>query len=181
MTLLHICCAPCALMCIESLRGEGIEPFGFWYNHNIHPFTEYKARYETLAGYAEKIGMELISEGRYDVGRFTAAVSAGIPARCGFCYSVRLDEAARRAKEGGFSSFTTTLLISPYQKHDMIRLEAEKAAEKYGAQFLYRDFRPLFREGQRRAREEGFYMQKYCGCIYSEQERYQKQIDKLGD
>jgi predicted adenine nucleotide alpha hydrolase (AANH) superfamily ATPase len=75
----------------------------------------------------------------------------------------------------GFESFSTTLLISPYQNHDLLRKAGEEAAKRYGVAFLYRDFRPLFREGQRQAREMGLYMQKYCGCIFSEEERYQKQ------
>ena len=57
--LLHICCAPCSVACIEQLRGEGIEPVGFWYNPNIHPYTEYQARKHTLVDYAMSIGMKL--------------------------------------------------------------------------------------------------------------------------
>ena len=78
------------------------------------------------------------------------------------------------AKEGGFDAFTSSLFISPYQKHELMRDVGYRAAEEYGVQFYYQDFRPMFRDGQQRARELGFYMQKYCGCIFSEQERYQK-------
>ena len=87
---------------------------------------------------------------------------------------MRFLEAARQAKEGGFDSFTSSLFISPYQKHELMIAVAEAAAKEYGVEFLYRDFRPLFRAGQERAKELGFYMQKYCGCIFSEQERYLK-------
>lgn len=72
----------------------------------------------------------------------------------------------------GYDSFTTTLLVSPYQKHELIRQIGERLAEQYGIQFLYRDFRVGFREGQEKAREAGLYMQKYCGCIFSEEDRY---------
>ena len=85
-----------------------------------------------------------------------------------------LAEAARAAKEGGFDAFTSSLFISPYQKHELMRDVAYLAAEENGVTFYYQDFRPMFRDGQARARELGFYMQKYCGCIFSEQERYQK-------
>ena len=79
-----------------------------------------------------------------------------------------------RAKEGGFDSFTSSLFISPYQNHELLREVAERAAAEYGVTFLYRDFRPLFRAGQERARELGMYIQKYCGCVFSEEERYLK-------
>ena len=94
--------------------------------------------------------------------------------RCVKCYEFRLYEAARQAKEGGFDSFTSSLFISPYQKHELMREVAERAASEYGVEFLYRDFRPYFRAGQERARELGFYIQKYCGCVFSEEERYLK-------
>jgi predicted adenine nucleotide alpha hydrolase (AANH) superfamily ATPase len=93
-------------------------------------------------------------------------------ARCAACYKMRLEKTASRAAEWGYGSFSTTLLISPYQNHDLIRTIAEEYAKKYSVDFLYRDFRPHFREGQAGARNLGLYMQKYCGCIYSEEERY---------
>lgn len=83
-----------------------------------------------------------------------------------------LKEAARAAKEGDFPAFSTTLLVSPWQKHELIAEIGREMAEKYGVQFLYRDFRPGFRVGRARAREMGLYSQKYCGCIFSEKERY---------
>ena len=87
---------------------------------------------------------------------------------------MRFGEAARQAQEGGFDSFTSSLFISPYQNHELMREVAEMAAKEYGVEFLYRDFRPYFRAGQDKARELGMYMQKYCGCVFSEQERYLK-------
>jgi predicted adenine nucleotide alpha hydrolase (AANH) superfamily ATPase len=80
---------------------------------------------------------------------------------------MRLERTAARAAEGGFDGFSTSLLISPYQRHDAIRRLGEEAAAKFGVNFLYRDFRPLFRKGQAQARDLGLYMQKYCGCTFS--------------
>jgi predicted adenine nucleotide alpha hydrolase (AANH) superfamily ATPase len=74
----------------------------------------------------------------------------------------------------GYDGISSSLLISPYQSHDLIRRIGENAAIQYGVRFYYRDFRPCFRKGQNQAREMGFYMQKYCGCIFSEEERYRK-------
>lgn len=172
--LMHICCAPCANRPIDALRAEGIEPVGFWYNPNIHPYTEYQARKHTLEEYSREIGMKLIIGGTYDLRGFITAVAGDIDARCAHCYRSRMERTAQYAAENGFAAFTTSLLVSPYQKHDAIRAAAQDAARQYGVQFLYRDFRPLFRAGQEFAREHGMYMQKYCGCIFSEEERYKK-------
>ena len=173
-TLLHICCAPCANQCIEVLRTDKIEVAGFWFNPNIHPFTEYKARRNCLREYAQTIDLPLIEKNDYALRPFIRAVAEDIEHRCGKCYEIRLFEAAKQAKEGGFDSFTSSLFISPYQNHDLMREVAERAAHEYGVEFLYRDFRPYFRPGQERARELEMYIQKYCGCVFSEQERYLK-------
>lgn len=175
-TLLHCCCAPCSVRCIEDLRAEGIEPTAYWYNPTIHPYQEYKARRDTLIGYAPTIDMVLVVDEDYGLRPFVQAVAADIEHRCRYCYACRLDRTARYAAENGFSSFSTTLLISPYQNHELIRELGAVAARKYGVDFLYRDFRPGFRDGHEKAKALGFYMQKYCGCIFSEEERYSKAI-----
>ncbi len=177
-TLLHCCCAPCSVSCIQTLRAEGIEPVGYWYNPNIHPYQEYKARRDTLMAYAPTIGMELIVEEDYGLRDFVRAVAEDIDGRCAHCYALRLDHAAQYAAQHGFSSFTSTLFVSPYQDHELMRAVAESAAARHGVTFLYRDFRPGFRDGQQQARDNGFYMQKYCGCVFSEEDRYQKQIQR---
>ena len=173
-TLLHICCAPCANQPIEVLKTDGLEVTGFWFNPNIHPFTEYRARRNTVRDYLQAIELPLIEQNDYALRPFVRAVAEDIENRCIKCYEMRLFETARVAKEGGFDSFTSSLFISPYQNHDLMRETAERAASEYGVQFLYRDFRPLFRDGQNKAKELGFYMQKYCGCVFSEEERYLK-------
>ena len=173
-TLLHICCAPCANQPIEVLKTDGFEVTGFWYNPNIHPFTEYRARRNTVRDYLQTIELPLIEQNDYALRPFVRTVAEDIENRCGKCYEMRLFEAARVAKEGGFDSFTSSLFISPYQNHDLMRETAERAASEYGVEFLYRDFRPYFRDGQNKAKELGFYMQKYCGCVFSEEERYLK-------
>ena len=105
---------------------------------------------------------------------FLTAIYPDFDDRCAYCYESRLFAAAKYAAEHGISSFSTTLLISPYQNHELLRQTGERAAQEYGVSFLYRDFRPYFKEGQQRARELELYMQKYCGCIFSEEERYTK-------
>lgn len=172
--LLHICCAPCAIMCIETLRNEGVEPVGFWDNPNIHPYTEYRSRKNALEEYAASIGLKLVVGGRYGLRAFIGETAADIDNRCVKCYRLRMRAAAKHAAENGFTHFTSTLFVSPYQNHELMKQVAREAAQEFGVAFLYRDFRPCFRQGQDKARELGLYMQKYCGCIFSEEERYQK-------
>ena len=173
-TLMHICCAPCANMPIEVLRADGIELAGYWFNPNIHPFTEYRARRNCLQDYAKAVELPLIVRDEYGLRPFVRAVAEDIEGRCVKCYEMRLFDTARQAAEGGFDSFTSSLFISPYQNHELMREVAERAAHEYGVEFLYRDFRPYFKEGQERARALEMYIQKFCGCVFSEQERYLK-------
>ena len=172
--LFHSCCAPCTAASVESLCKEGITPTLFWFNPNIHPTTEYQSRRDALLSFAglKNLPVEIIDE--YGLYSFMREIGSEIEfgKRCGICYRMRLERAASRAAELGFDAFSTSLLISPYQNHDLIRKTGEEAAKRYGIEFLYRDFRPLFRESQAQVRALGIYMQKYCGCIFSEADRY---------
>jgi predicted adenine nucleotide alpha hydrolase (AANH) superfamily ATPase len=180
--LLHTCCGPCSAGSLKALDGEGIRPVLFWYNPNIHPWTEYRSRRDCLEGLAQERGLELIKADEYGLRPFVRAAAAledgacgavdARAGRCSYCYRIRLEKTAEKAQQRACDGFSSTLLISPYQKHEAVREAGEKAAAQYGVQFFYRDFRPFFREGQKYAREKGFYMQKYCGCIFSEEERY---------
>jgi predicted adenine nucleotide alpha hydrolase (AANH) superfamily ATPase len=160
------------------LDEEGIRPVLFWYNPNIHPWTEYRSRRDCLKAFAEDRGLELIMIDEYGLRPFLrgmSGISGGFEdrqGRCSCCYRLRLEKTAEKAGETGCDFFSSTLLISPYQNHEALRKTGEEAAAEYGARFFYRDFRPFFREGQKYAREKGFYMQKYCGCVFSEEERY---------
>lgn len=112
---------------------------------------------------------------------FVRRVVDDINGRCVECYRMRMDATAQYAAENGYTHFASTLFVSPYQNHELLRQCAEEAAEKYGVEFLYRDFRPRFREGQERARELGLYMQKYCGCVFSEEDRYRNRKKKKSE
>lgn len=172
--LLHTCCAPCSVACVKSLRAEGIEPVGFWYNPNIHPVKEYRLRKQTLIEYAASIHEKLIIEDEYGLRKFIDTVYPDYRNRCEKCYAMRLFETAKVAKERGFDSFSTTLLVSPYQNHQAIIDQAHLASEAFEIPFVYRDFRPMYEAGHQEAYELGLYLQKYCGCIFSEEDRYQK-------
>jgi len=150
----------------------------FWFNPNIHPYTEYKSRLDALIFYASACKdtarrvPALIVKDYYGLVEFTKNVIDNLKERCGYCYDVRIKETAKYAKENGFDIFSTTLFVSPYQNHEKIKEICEKYAGEFGIEFYYGDFRVNFREGQKSARENNIYMQKYCGCIFSEQERF---------
>lgn len=177
--LMHTCCAPCSVYCIDALRDESIEPTIFWYNPNIHPYMEYKARRDCLRDYAAMVGAELVMKEEYGLDEFCKNVVDKLERRCvEYCYPKRIAETVRYAVENGYDAFTTTLLVSPYQKHDELRKVCEKLAAQAGIEFIYRDFRVGYREGQEKARELGLYRQKYCGCVFSEEDRYRDKIEK---
>lgn len=176
--LLHICCAPCSAACIEVLRKENIDIKGYWYNPNIHPYKEYESRLNALKEYSKMINLDVVYYDYYGLREFTENVAENLNNRCEYCYYSRMENVAKYAKENGYDTFSTTLLISPYQNHELLKQMGEEIASKYGIQFLYRDFRIGFREGQAEAKQLGLYMQKFCGCIFSEEDRYSKQIEK---
>lgn len=168
--LLHTCCAPCSVYCIDTLRQEGIEPVVYWFNPNIHPYSEYQKRRDCLKEYTNRIEINAIFEENYGLTDFCKKVTNDLENRCkNYCYPVRLEQTAKYAKENGYDSFTTTLLVSPYQNHEMLIKIGKEMAKKYAVEFLYRDFRKGFRQGQQKAKELGLYRQKYCGCIFSEE------------
>ncbi len=170
--LLHICCGPCSVYPVLALRGEGFAVHGFFYNPHIQPYREFEKRLETLRCFAQSEELPLVVRTDYDPETFFRQVAFREANRCIYCYSLRLEAAARLAKKSRFDAFTTTLLYSKRQKHELIVSIAEEAARKYGIDFLYRDFRSGWREGQRKAEALGMYRQQYCGCIYSEMERF---------
>ncbi len=165
--LMHICCAPCSVIPLVHLRQEGIEPVGLFFNPNIHPIEEFERRRVNVVKFAGITGLntEYFSDflqPEWESFRGTDN------ARCAMCYAVRLEKAAELAAAGGYDAFTTTLLVSPYQKHELIKQLGKKYAAQYGIDFFYRDFRPGFRQGQQEAKVLGLYLQKYCGCIISQ-------------
>jgi len=173
--LLHICCAPCAVYPIQELRANGNKVAGFFFNHNIHPYQEYMRRLETVRKYAALVELEVIYRDEYLLEEFLINVAANPAARCSYCYLSRLEATAAAAVRLGFEAFSTTLLYSRYQRHDLIREAGEQLGKKYGLPFYYADFRMGWQEGIALSKKLELYRQQYCGCIYSEMERYHPQ------
>ncbi len=170
--LLHLCCAPCAIYPVRVLRAAGKELRGFFYRDNIHPYSECLRREETLTTWAGEIALSVIHAPGYDLEGFLQRVVFREKERCRICYHTRLQATARIARHGKFSAFSTTLLYSRHQQHDLIRAIGETVADEEGIAFHYQDFRPGWEEGIAASRARGMYRQSYCGCIYSEKERY---------
>ncbi len=172
--LFHVCCAPCALYPYYRLREEGMVPTGYFYNPNIHPYTEYKKRLDAVREFSLRTGLEISYRDGYDLDEFLSRVAGKGALRCEQCYRMRLEAAALAAREKGFTVFTSSLLYSKYQKHDIIKGVAREAAAEQNIEFYYEDFRHGWREGIVESKAMGLYRQQYCGCIYSERDRYRK-------
>ena len=170
--LFHICCAPCAIYPYYRMKEEGLKPVGFFYNPNIHPFLEYKKRLDTLRDFSLRVGLEMKIRDSYELDEFLVRVAGKGANRCEQCYRMRLEAAALEAKKGGYTVFTTSLLYSKFQKHDLIAAVGKEAASQQGIEFYYEDYRRGWREGIMESKAMGLYRQQYCGCIYSEAERY---------
>lgn len=172
--LLHTCCAPCSTYCVDYWQQKELDVTAFWYNPNIHPYTEHQRRLETMQDFTRTIKLPLIVSEGYGVVNYFQAVTGHEENRCADCYRLRLSLTAQAARLKGFDAFSTTLLISPYQKHDLIKEVGDSIARREGVDFLYEDLRAGYGESRRRSQELNLYRQKYCGCLYSEWERYAK-------
>ena len=172
--LLHACCGPCSIYVVKRLQEQDYKVTAFWYNPNIHPFREHQRRLEAMQVFAESKKLPLIIEEGYDILKYFQAVVGHESDRCTDCYRLRLGQTAEVAGQMELDSFTTTLLISPYQNHDLIRELGNRVGDDFNINFHFEDFSPGFRESHRMARELGLYHQGYCGCVYSEWERYGK-------
>jgi epoxyqueuosine reductase len=170
--LLHTCCAPCIVHPAAVLREEGFTIHAFFYNPHIQPYQEFQKRLDTLKSYAEIEQIPLIVRNDYDPETFFRQVAFRETSRCVYCYSLRLNAAASLAKKSRFDAFTTTLLYSKHQKHELIISMAEEASRRHGIPFYYKDFRIGWSKGREKAKALGIYRQQYCGCIYSEMERF---------
>lgn len=177
--LLQCCCAPCSSAVWEYLAAH-FEITAYYYNPNISPESEYDLRADELLRLAAELPLpskistliapydpapfETIARGREDMPEGGA--------RCYECYKLRLEETARKALEGGYDYFCTTLSVSPYKKADWLNKLGEELSEKYGVAYLYSDFKK--KNGYRRScdlsREYSLYRQAFCGCEYSKKE-----------
>ncbi len=178
--LLHTCCAPCLMAPYKHLSQEH-ELTLFWYNPNIQPYREYLRRLRAFREYTRRIGARVIEDLSYPLEEWLYKASIlsrkSNVLRCKFCYADRLFRTAMKARELGMDAFSTTLLLAPYQKHELVKELGFSIAKKVDVKFHYEDMRRWFDESEDMARKAGIYRQGYCGCIFSEADRYWR--DKL--
>jgi predicted adenine nucleotide alpha hydrolase (AANH) superfamily ATPase len=170
--LIHSCCAHCAAYTVSYWREQGYETSALWYNPNIHPYTEHQHRLEAMQSLAQEMNLPLIISGGYDMPEYFRRVVGHEDERCRHCFNLRLSRTAEIALEKGFDAFTTTLLISPHQKHELIKEVGNELAREKGVGFLYADLRKRYSDSRHMTKPLNLYRQQYCGCIYSEWERY---------
>ena len=170
--LVHCCCAHCAAYTVEYWRGQDYNVSALWYNPNIHPYTEHQHRLEAMQSLAEKMGLPLIIAEGYDIIDYFRQVVGHEAERCRYCFKLRLSKTAEIARERGFDAFTTTLLISPQQQHELIKEVGDEVAKVTKVDFLYADLRNRYSDSRHITKPLDLYRQQYCGCVYSEWERY---------
>ena len=170
--LVHSCCAHCAAYTVDYWRQQGYEVSALWYNPNIHPYMEHQHRLEAVKSLAQEVNLPLIVTEGYNIIDYFRQVVGHEAQRCRYCFELRLAKTAETACQMGFSAFTTTLLISPHQKHDLLREIGNRLAKEKSIDFLYADLRKRYSDSRRMTKGLNLYRQQYCGCVYSEWERY---------
>ncbi len=160
---------------VEELKKEGHKFAGFFYNPNIHLYSEYLKRKDEVRRHSKEESYNVIYP-EYEVEKYFRHITDNEAQkyRCPVCWWLRLEKAAEFAAQNGFEAFTTTLLGSPYQDHAVLKNICEDIANRMGLKFYYRDFRAGFKDGRAKAKANGYYLQNYCGCIFSEKERIEK-------
>lgn len=176
--LLHVCCGPCTLYPLSVIRQSGFDVQGYFYNPNIHPFKEFTRRIEALRTVSQHLAFQTHYDTRYGLTEFLRNVVFHEDERCDLCYALRLSRVVAFAKDNGFDSFSTTLLYSRYQNHSALIDLCSDLAVQSGVNFFYRDFRQGWQSGIDQSKALNIYRQQYCGCIYSEQESFDKSFRK---
>ncbi|MBI5560720.1 MAG: epoxyqueuosine reductase QueH [Deltaproteobacteria bacterium] len=174
--LVHMCCGPCSIYPLTKILDGRYEVYGLFYNPNIHPRNEYKKRLESVKRLAGLMGVNILYYEDYNPGPYFSGLPADIKSvpkdkRCEYCYLFRLEKTAEFAKKNGFAAFSSSLLYSRYQKHELIIALGLAMEKKHGVPFYHEDFRKGWREGIEASKGMGLYRQKYCGCIFSMMER----------
>ncbi len=159
---------------MKSLLFKGVDVRGLWFNPNIHPLPEYTERLASMERLRKSWGFDVEYIDHYGIDDFMRAIGDPDDNRCVRCYAMRLDETARTARKMNLDGFTTSLLVSPYQKFEAIVSIGSEMGKKYSIPFYVEDFRAGYRESIPLSKELGLYRQKYCGCLFSEAERRTK-------
>ncbi|MCX6811929.1 MAG: epoxyqueuosine reductase QueH [Candidatus Berkelbacteria bacterium] len=179
--LIHSCCAPCSTYVYKALIIDGFNITGFFYNPNIHGVKEYRKRLKSMKKWGKIIKKRIIVPEYYVKDYFEALlnyekehhrqIERDKKRRCQVCFSLRLRKTAEEAKSKKFDFFTTTLLVSPYQDQSLLWQIGSDVGSEVGVDFYFRDFRKGYLASRHLARINTLYQQKYCGCVYSIDEK----------
>lgn len=169
--LLHICCGPCAVWPVTNLLAQDYDLTGLFYNPNIHPYQEYLLRRQAVTQMAAHFQLPVIHKDE-PPQTYLRAVTFRENNRCYHCYFLRLEKTWHIARHGRFDFFSTTMLYSKQQKHQTIAAIGQDLASGSGPRFLYQDFRTGWTQGINMSKDLGLYRQTWCGCLYSNFERF---------
>lgn len=181
MILLHICCGPCSIYPVKYFIEKEVSFKGYFYNPNIHPYKEFRKRIKALEEIQRILKFDIIWDKEYGLRKFikeTFMLWDKPGKRCERCYYMRLEATVKKALEIKAEAFTSTLLLSIHQNHQIIKEMAEELSFYYKIPFFYEDFRKGYKESHEEAKNLDIYTQGYCGCIFSEEERYYKKRKK---
>ncbi|QOY55903.1 epoxyqueuosine reductase QueH [Candidatus Sulfurimonas marisnigri] len=172
--LVHICCSVDSHFFLQKLQRDYPDEklTGFFYDPNIHPYSEYQLRFLDVQRSCKMLGIDLL-EGEYDFEAWMIAVR-GLEnepekgARCEVCFDKRFDVSAKKALELGETKVTTTLLVSPLKSQEQLKRSGDIFYEKYGVEFIAVDYRAGggTQDQSRVTKEEQLYRQDYCGCVF---------------
>ena len=177
--LLHVCCGHCSTVAVPAWRERGLEPLAWFHNPNIQPAAEVERRLESMRRFSRATGLELVVETRARQSPAWVEWAGAIgnvtrEERCAACLGLRLREAAAAAADRGLRRFSTTLTVSPYQRHDLIVAAGEAAGVEHRVDFVYLDLRGSFRVSYAESRRLDLYRQPYCGCAASKWEAWEQ-------
>ncbi len=188
--LVHICCSVDSHFFLQKLQQDYPKEklTGFFYDPNIHPYSEYRLRYLDVERSCKKLGIDLL-EGEYDFENWMRAVK-GLEnepekgARCEVCFDRRFDVSAKKALELGEDKITTTLLVSPLKSQEQLKRVGDEFHKKHGVEFIAVDYRADggTQDQSRVTKEEQLYRQDYCGCIYGltmQREQQERLMDEM--
>ncbi len=179
--LLHLCCAPCSPYVVETLRRD-YDLTLYFYNPNIHPESEHDMRLDEVRDWANRIDLPLLEE-PYDADNWFAKTE-GLEdepergARCDVCFEMRLSGCAEKASEMGVRAYGTVLTVSPHKSAAVINRIGSDIGGKSGVEFICADWKKKdgYKITTRMAREQGFYRQDYCGCVYSKKPKDRSKV-----
>jgi len=188
--LVHICCSVDSHYFLQKLQADypNEKLTGFFYDPNIHPYSEYYLRLLDVKRSCRMLGIDLI-EGEYDTENWLKTVK-GLEdepekgARCSVCFDRRFEVSAQKASKLGEKIFTSTLLTSPKKSLRQLQYSGDRFAEKHGIQFIAPDYRKASgtQEQNILAKKDVLYRQDYCGCLFGlnmQREQQQKLADEL--